>query len=87
MSLRDFAVPTEIQTAFRAAKITILQARDLEMSFASFVEKFRFFIWGVWRNHVVLLLGLRISTDLLKVLKFSILFVFQTRMIPQIVVC
>ncbi len=45
MSLRDFAVPTEIQTAFRAAKSTILQARDLKKkSFASIVKKFRFFV-------------------------------------------
>lgn len=31
MSLRDFAVPTEIQTNYLASKITILQARGLEM--------------------------------------------------------
>lgn len=28
MSLRDFAAPTEIQTAFRTPKITISEARD-----------------------------------------------------------
>lgn len=35
MSVRDFAVPTEIETAFHTARVTILQARDLEMSFSS----------------------------------------------------
>lgn len=51
MSLRDFAVPTEIQTNYLASKITILQARGLEM----------FFIRAVW-NHcevLLLILGLR----------------------------
>lgn len=31
MALRDFAVPTEIQAAFHVARITDLQAGDLDL--------------------------------------------------------